>query len=120
MYCHTVSLSGALPTFVKQLRRAFSAEQQLEIVEAGEDAWHLDALDQEHDYRGLALAKGVEENILEILVFIGHICLLFLAVKPRVRRRFSPTFKTFLPNAICGKAHRRSSAKPKLRLPNSR
>ena len=28
-------------------------------------------------------------GILEILIFIGHICLLFLAVGPRVRRRFS-------------------------------
>src|SRR3546814_4257321 len=54
----------------------------------GDDALQLDALDQEHGHRGLALAKGVEENILEILVFIGHICLLFLAVEPRVRRRF--------------------------------
>src|SRR3546814_20819707 len=83
---------------VNQLRLPVAAEQQREIVEPGDDALQLDALDQEHGHRGLALAKGVEENILEILVFIGHICLLFLAVKPRVRRRFSPTFKTFLPN----------------------
>src|SRR3546814_3929067 len=75
---------------VNQLRLPVAAEQQREIVEPGDDALQLDALDQEHGHRGLALSKGVEENILEILVFIGHICLLFLAVKPRVRRRFSP------------------------------
>ena len=69
---------------VYQLRLPIAAEKQREIIEPGDDALQFDALDQKHGHRSLAFAESVQENILEILIFIGHICLLFLAVKPRV------------------------------------
>jgi hypothetical protein len=70
--------------FVDKLRLAVAPQQQGEIVEPGDDSLKLHAFHQKHGDGGFASAQGVEENILEILVFIGHIGLLFLAAEPLV------------------------------------
>jgi hypothetical protein len=68
---------------VDKLRLAIAAKQQREIVKPGNDALQFDAFDQKHGYGRLATAQGVQKDILEILIFIGHIGLLFLAATPQ-------------------------------------
>jgi hypothetical protein len=85
--------------FVDQLRVAISAEQHGEIVEPGDDALQLHAIDQEHRYRRLALANVIEKHILYILrFFVGHGGFLIFVAPPGAKSGYSFGVK----DQVCG------------------
>jgi len=47
-------------------------QQHTEIIEPGDDALLLDAIDEKHRHRGFVLADMVQEHILNILIFFGR------------------------------------------------
>ncbi len=57
---------------VDELGLAVAAQQHAEIVEPGDIALKLDAIDQEDRDRGFALADGIEKRVLKILLFFTH------------------------------------------------
>eukprot|EP01012_Entosiphon_sulcatum_P012987 TRINITY_DN18264_c0_g2_i1.p1 TRINITY_DN18264_c0_g2~~TRINITY_DN18264_c0_g2_i1.p1 ORF type:complete len:114 (-),score=16.66 TRINITY_DN18264_c0_g2_i1:365-706(-) len=56
---------------VDQLRVTVTAQQHAEIVEPGDDALQLHAVDEEDRQRNLLLPHMVEESVLEILSPLG-------------------------------------------------
>jgi hypothetical protein len=52
---------------VDQLRVAIAPQQDAEIVEPGDHALQLHAVDQENGERRFALSDMIEEGVLEIL-----------------------------------------------------
>jgi hypothetical protein len=58
--------------FVNQLRLAIAAQKHAKIVEPGDVALEFYAIDQENGDRGFAFADGVEERVLQILLFFAH------------------------------------------------
>src|SRR6185312_5918971 len=72
---------GADRVLVDELRVSVPAEQDGEIVEPGDDALQLDAVDQEHGHGGLVLPHMVQEDVLNVLRFlVGHGAILLLLV----------------------------------------
>src|SRR5208337_2335952 len=58
---------------VDELGVPVAPQQDREVVEPGDDALELDAVDQEDGHRGLVLAHMVQEHVLHILRFFsGH------------------------------------------------
>jgi hypothetical protein len=53
-------------------------EQQTEIVEPGDDALQLDAVDQKNGQRNFAFSDVVEKRILKVLCAFGRHCCLTL------------------------------------------
>ncbi|GGE04561.1 hypothetical protein GCM10011529_08660 [Polymorphobacter glacialis] len=58
---------------VHELRMAVTAQQHREVIEPGDDALQFDAVDEKHCHRGLGLADRVQENILQVVCFVGHV-----------------------------------------------
>src|SRR6187399_2886115 len=52
---------------------SIAAQQQAEIVEPGDDALQLHAIDEENRQRDLGLANMVEEGVLEVVALFGHL-----------------------------------------------
>jgi hypothetical protein len=64
---------GADGVLVDELGVPVAPQQDREVVEPGDDALELDAVDQEDGHRGLVLAHMVQEHVLHILRFFsGH------------------------------------------------
>jgi hypothetical protein len=59
--------------FVDQLRMTVATQQHREVVEPGDNALKLHAVHQEHCDRRLALADGVEKDILKVVRLISHL-----------------------------------------------
>ena len=57
---------------IDQLRLAIAAQQHAEIVEPGDIALKLHAIDQKDRDRGFAFADGIEKRVLQILLFFAH------------------------------------------------
>ncbi len=52
---------------VDQLRHAVAAQQNAEIVEPGDDALQLDAVDQKDRQRDFLFSDMIEESVLQVL-----------------------------------------------------
>src|SRR6185437_12789302 len=84
---------GADRVLVDQLRMPVPAEQDGEIVEPGDDALQLDAVDQEHGHGGLVLPHMVQEDVLNVLRFlVGHGAILLLLVDVVACYRHPPSW----------------------------
>jgi hypothetical protein len=80
---------------VDQLRLAIAAQQHAEVVEPGDHALQLDAVDQEDRHRNLGLADVVQKGVLQVLLVAAIVfCLVFLSLHCRVvvTVRSSPVF----------------------------
>ena len=60
---------------VDELRMTVATQQHAKIVEPGDDALQLDAVDEEDGQGGLGLADAVEEGVLQVLLFLQIIFL---------------------------------------------
>ncbi len=58
---------------VDELRMAVAAQQHAKIVELGDDALELDAVDQKNRQRSLLLANVIEERVLKVLCAVRHL-----------------------------------------------
>ena len=56
---------------IDELGMPVAAQQYAEIVEPGDNALELDAVDQEYRYWRLVFANIVKEYVLEVLAFIS-------------------------------------------------
>src|SRR5512139_3030214 len=65
--------NGVLEDHLRGLVLAF--EQHHELVERFDPTHQLDAVDEEYRYRNPLLAQGVEENVLQLIMFFGHVWL---------------------------------------------
>ncbi len=70
---------------VDQLRLAIAAQKHAEIVEPGDHALQLDAVDQEDRDRDLGLSDMVQKGVLQILLVGGHCFLSLFSVAQRAR-----------------------------------
>ena len=57
---------------VDQLRMTVTAQKHAEIVEGGDNARQLDAVDQKNRELNLLLTNGIEEKILKVLRTFRH------------------------------------------------
>jgi hypothetical protein len=55
-------------------------EQDREIVEPGDDALQFDAVDEEDGNGRFVLADVVQEDVLNVLIFLGHFVLVLVRV----------------------------------------
>src|SRR5947207_13156456 len=58
--------------FVDELRMAVAAEENAEIVEPRYVALKFHSIDQKNRDGGFAFAHGIQERVLQILLFVGH------------------------------------------------
>jgi hypothetical protein len=63
---------GGYSVLIDKLRVAVAAQQDAEIIEPRDDPLELYAVDQEDGQRGLVLATGIEERVLEVLLSVIH------------------------------------------------
>src|SRR5580700_1666264 len=71
---------GADGVLVDELGVPVAPQQDREVVEPGDDALELDAVDQEDGHRGLVLAHMVQEHVLHILRFFSSHSTILLVV----------------------------------------
>jgi hypothetical protein len=66
---------GRYRMLIHELRVTVAAQENTEVVEPGDDALQLDAVDEKNRKRSLTLSDVVQERVLKVLCAIcGHFC----------------------------------------------